>query len=152
MTSGELDTVLRTLKRLKQAGIHLELTYLLIPTLNDDTDTIRKMALWIGKELGTDVPLHFARFYPLYKLANLPPTPVSTLDRARRTAMDAGLKFVYVARVPGHEGENTFCPGCGKKVIDRMGFIIEHIHLAQGRCTQCGTEVAGLWESATPKA
>lgn len=146
MTGGELKPVLETAKRIKRAGIHMEITNLVIPTLNDDMERIRETAMWIRDELGPEVPLHFSRFYPLYKLANLPPTPVSTLDRARNTALEAGLDFAYVARVTGHAGENTFCPGCGEKVIERLGFVIEHIRMENGACAGCGTPIPGRWE------
>lgn len=145
VVGGDLEPVLATLRLLKEAGVHIEITNLVIPTLNDDMGKISKLCQWIARELGTGVPLHFARFYPLYKLSNLPQTPVSTLDRARRTAMDAGLKFVYVARVTGHEGENTFCPGCGKTVIKRVGFVIAEVHLENGKCTRCATDIPGRW-------
>lgn len=149
-TGGELQPVLDTLKTLKKNGVHIELTNLVIPTLNDDPGGIREMAQWVRAELGPATPLHFARFYPLHKLANLPPTPVQTLDRARESAQAAGLQHVYVARVTGHPGENTFCPGCGSKVIDRLGFVIEATRLTDGRCDGCGTPVAGVWNPRPP--
>ncbi|TVQ38445.1 MAG: AmmeMemoRadiSam system radical SAM enzyme [Spirochaetaceae bacterium] len=145
MCAAELEPVLRTLTRLRDAGVHLEITNLVIPTLNDDTRQIRAMCSWIKQELGPDVPLHFARFYPLYKLANLPPTPVSTLDRARTIAMEEGLHYVYVARVTGHVGENTFCPHCGEPAISRMGFIIEELAIEEGRCRNCDGTIPGRW-------
>lgn len=140
---GELEPVLRTLRQLRDAKIHIEITNLLIPTLNDDLDSIGDMCRWIADELGPDVPLHFARFYPLYKLIDLPRTPASALDKARETALEAGLRYVYVARVPGHEGENTFCPGCGKTIIVREGFIIDENHVENGSCHFCGTRIPG---------
>ncbi len=145
VVGGELEPVLGTLKLLRGAGVHIEITNIVIPTLNDDMGKISQMCQWIANELGTGVPLHFARFYPLYKLSNLPQTPVSTLDKARRTALDAGLKFVYVARVSGHEGENTFCPSCGKTVIKRVGFVIDEMHLENGKCIYCGADIPGRW-------
>ena len=145
LCEGELTPVLETLKQLKAANVHIEITNLVIPTLNDDMARIREMCHWIKSELGPGVPLHFARFYPLYKLANLPPTPVSTLDRAREVAFEAGLDYVYVARVTGHEGENTFCPACRKAVIRRMGFMIEETHLKSGKCGHCGAPIPGRW-------
>ncbi len=140
---GELEPVLRTLQQLRAAGIHVEITNLLIPTLNDDMQTIERMCRWIVAELGPDVPLHFARFYPLYKLMDLPRTPVSTLDKARQIALQAGLRFVYVARVPGHEGENTFCPNCHETIIAREGFVIDAIDMENGRCRFCQTRIPG---------
>jgi pyruvate formate lyase activating enzyme len=145
LCEGELTPVLETLKQLKAADLHIEITNLVIPTLNDDMARIREMCRWIKRELGPGVPLHFARFYPLYKLANLPPTPVSALDRARKVALETGLHYVYVARVSGHEGENTFCPGCRKAVIRRMGFMIVETHLKSGKCGHCGAPIPGRW-------
>ncbi|AHE98945.1 AmmeMemoRadiSam system radical SAM enzyme [Thioalkalivibrio paradoxus] len=142
---GELEPVLRSLELLRTAGVHLEITHLLIPTLNDDPATLRRMCIWIRDELGPDVPLHFARFYPLYRLANLPQTPVSTLDRAREIALEVGLRYVYIARVTGHAGENTYCPACGQLAIRRIGFVIGEIHLAEGRCSHCGEPIPGRW-------
>lgn len=143
---AELGPVLENMRLLRNAGVHLEITNLLIPSLNDDMQTVRRMVRWIRDELGPETPLHFARFYPLYKLANLPPTPVSTLDRARAAALEEGLEFVYVARVTGHEGEKTYCPSCGTAVIDRLGFVVEDVRLSDGRCSSCGCYIAGLWE------
>ncbi len=140
---GDLDPVLQTLKQVRAAGIHIEITNLLIPTLNDDMETIGAMCRWIRDELGPDVPLHFGRFYPLYKLIDLPRTPVATLDQARQTALQAGLRYVYVARVPGHEGEDTYCPNCGETIIDREGFMIDFVHVDNGRCRYCQTEIPG---------
>ena len=145
VVGGELEPVLGTLKLLKGAGVHIEITNILIPTLNDDVEKISEMCQWIASELGSNVPVHFARFYPLYRLSNLPQTPVSTLNKARHTALDAGLEFVYVARVTGHEGENTFCPGCGETVIKRVGFVIGEIHLENGKCKHCGSDIPGRW-------
>lgn len=145
LVGGDLQPVKDAVRMLKQAGVHLEITNLVIPTANDGMDEVKKMCEWIIEELGPDVPIHFARFYPLYKLTNLPPTPVATLDRVRKTAMKAGLRYVYIARVTGHEGENTFCHECGKIIIERMGFMIEALRLESGRCSYCSAPVSGIW-------
>ena len=145
VVGGELQPILESLKTLKAAGVHLEVTNVLLPTLNDEMRLIREMCTWIAAELGPDTPLHFARFYPLYRLTALPRTPISTLDAARATAREAGLNFVYVAKATGHEGENTFCPDCGRVVIGRVGFVIDRFDLDQGRCGHCGREIPGLW-------
>ncbi|TVR58106.1 MAG: AmmeMemoRadiSam system radical SAM enzyme [Spirochaetaceae bacterium] len=142
---GNLEPVLRTMRAVRALGIHLEITNLVIPTVNDDPAVVRAMCRWIRDELGADVPVHFARFYPLYKLANLPPTPVTTLDTARTIALEEGLEHVYVARVTGHEGENTFCPACGSTVIKRLGFVIEEMNITDGACAACGRRIRGLW-------
>ncbi len=143
---GELDPVLATLKRIKDAGVHVEITTIVIPSLNDDMAMLDRMCRWIVAELGPEIPLHFARFYPLYQLSNLPQTPVSTLDKARSVAMEAGLQFVYVSRVTGHEGESTFCPNCGETVVARLGFVVDDLRLdGDGRCTRCGMAIPGRW-------
>jgi pyruvate formate lyase activating enzyme len=143
--SGELKPVLSTLELLKKQGMWFEIVVLIIPTLNDSESEIRSMSRWVKSNLGNDVPLHFSRFHPTYKLKNLPVTPVETLDMARRVAMEEGLHFVYVGNVWGHEGENTFCPGCGKPVIRRVGFKILEVNLKGSSCASCGRMIPGVW-------
>ena len=143
--SGELTPVLETLKTLKQEKVHLEITNLMIPTKNDEMPVVRDMCLWVKKELGADTPIHFSRFYPLYKLKNLPPTPVSTLDKARAMALSAGLEYVYIGNIPSHEGENTFCPKCKKMIIQRTGYMVGEVHLKGGKCGYCGKPIPGIW-------
>lgn len=145
MSQGQISPVLQTLKFLKSQGVHLEITNLVIPTKNDDPALIRDMCAWIKKELGPETPLHFSRFYPLYKLRNLPPTPVSTLERSRKVAMEAGLEFVYIGNVPGHEGEKTYCPHCQKLLIGRQGYIVGEININKGKCKYCGKPIPGIW-------
>jgi len=146
VVGGELAPVLESLKILRDEGLHLEITNIVIPTLNDDLHTIGEMCRWIAGELGPEVPVHFARFYPLYKLSKLPQTPVSTLEQAREAGFGAGLKYVYIAKVTGHEGENTFCPGCGQKAIKRVGFVIAEMNIDNGFCKNCGAAISGLWQ------
>jgi len=142
---GELETALTSLKLLRDNGVHLEVTNIVIPTVNDNMEEIGEMCRWIVSELGPDVPLHFARFYPLYRLSALPRTPVSTLEKAREKAIEAGLKYVYIAKVTGHDAENTYCPNCGEKVIGRVGFVVEEIKLKNGSCSLCETAIPGVW-------
>ncbi len=145
IVGGELQTVLDTLRYLRKKNMHIEITNMVIPTLNDDRKQIKKMCDWIVRNLGPSIPVHFARFYPLYKLSGLPRTPVATLDMARETAMTAGLEYVYVSRVTGHEGENTFCPKCNNKIISRVGFVIDEINIDRGRCEYCKNLIPGRW-------
>jgi pyruvate formate lyase activating enzyme len=145
VSNGELAPVLETLKAYRQAKVHLEITNLLIPTKNDDMNVVKEMCLWIGKELGSETPIHFSRFYPLYKLKSLPATPVSTLEKARSVAMAAGLEYVYIGNVPGHEGENTFCPKCKKMVIKRTSYVVGEVNLKEGKCKFCGKPIPGIW-------
>jgi len=145
LCSGELNPVLETLKMLKKEKVHLEITNLIIPTKNDDLSVIREMGLWIKKELGADTPIHFSRFYPLYKLKSLPPTPVSTLEKAREAALSAGLEYVYIGNIPGHPSENTFCPKCKKRIIQRTGYMVGEVNLKDGKCSYCGKPIPGIW-------
>ena len=142
--SGSLKPVLDSLVVLKQEGVWLEITNLVIPTLNDDMKKIREMSSWIVKNLGPDVPIHFSRFFPHYKLTNLPPTPIETMEGARKSALDAGLKYVYIGNIR-HEGENTFCPKCKKMLIERMGYFVRQNLVSNGKCKFCGTSIAGVW-------
>lgn len=145
LCSGELSPVLETLKILKSEKVHVEITNLVIPTKNDQLSEIKEMCLWIKRELGPDTPLHFSRFYPLFKLKYLPPTPVSTLEKARALALSTGLEYVYIGNVPGHEGEHTYCPKCKKLLIQRIGYMIGEVNLKSGKCKFCGKPLPGIW-------
>jgi pyruvate formate lyase activating enzyme len=146
LCEGQQAPVLESLKILRRSQVHLEITNLLIPTRNDDMEMIRRMCRWIRTELGADTPLHFSRFYPLYRLKSLPPTPVSTLEQARAVALEEGLEFVYIGNVPGHEGANTFCPHCDKMLVRRAGFIVVENKVKHGTCPYCGAPIPGIWE------
>ena len=146
MTGGSLAPVLRSLRVLREEGVHLEITNLIVPGENDDPALIRKMCRWIHDELGPDVPLHFSRFHPCHRLTDLPPTPVEALDRARAIALEEGLKYVYIGNVPGHEAASTWCPSCGELLIRRIGYEVEVVNLAQGTCLSCGAVIEGVWD------
>jgi len=143
---SELEPVLNTLRTIKESGVWLEITCLIIPTLNDDIEKIEEMCLWIRENLGEDVPVHFSRFFPEYKLLKLPPTPIETLEKAREAALGVGLRYVSIGNVPGHEANSTFCPQCGEVVIKRMHFFVQEINLENGICKFCGYPIAGVWE------
>jgi pyruvate formate lyase activating enzyme len=143
--AGQLRPVLDTLKRLAAAGVWFEMVNLLVPTLNDNMDDIKRMSEWIVKQVGPNVPLHFTRFHPDYKLKDLPPTPVETLTRARQIAMDQGCNFVYTGNAPGEGGENTYCPKCKAVMIDRYGFGATIKDMEKGKCGKCGTVIPGVW-------
>jgi pyruvate formate lyase activating enzyme len=143
---GNVDDVLRTLKILKENGVWLEITNLVLPGLNDDPAEIKRMCEWIRGNLGPDTPLHFSRFWPMYKLMNLSPTPVETLQKARAIARGVGLKYVYIGNVAGQAAENTFCPKCGKVVIGRSGYVITDVNIAEGRCKFCAEVIDGIWK------
>jgi pyruvate formate lyase activating enzyme len=142
---AELAPVLRSIRQIARSRAHLEIVNLVVPTLNDSPKMIRGLVDWVAAEVGPDVPLHFSRFHPNYQLRNLPPTPVTTLERARETAMARGLRYVYVGNVPDHPGNHTFCPSCGRAVIERSGFFVAGLHVQNGRCGFCGGKIAGVW-------
>jgi len=147
MTLGNLDDVLRTLKILKQEGVWLEITNLILPGYNDDQDSLIKMCLWIQQNLGSDVPVHFSRFHPSHKMLSLNPTPLATLEKAGKIARDCGLNYVYIGNVPAHAAESTYCPNCHKIVIKRSGYSILKVNIdKQGKCGFCGEEISGVWE------
>jgi pyruvate formate lyase activating enzyme len=147
VTGATLQPVLDALVTLREEGVWLEVTNLLIPTLNDDLAMIRRMATWMRDELGADTPLHLSRFQPQYRMRNLPPTPVEALDRARREALDAGLRYVYIGNVPGHEANSTYCPTDGTLLIRRVGFmVVENKLTADGRCPTCNQTIPGVWK------
>ncbi|MFH1996932.1 MAG: AmmeMemoRadiSam system radical SAM enzyme [Candidatus Omnitrophota bacterium] len=145
---GYLKPVLDNIIYLKKRKVHIELTNLIVPTLNDDMTTIRKMCKWIHDEAGKEVPVHFSRFHPTYKLRNLPPTPVATLERARSVAFEEGLEFVYIGNVPGHEANNTYCPNDKKLLIQRAGYRTLENNIEKGKCKFCGYGIYGVWDKA----
>jgi len=144
--SGTLRPVMDTLVLLKRTGIWFEIVVLLVPTLNDSASEITDMTHWMVDNLGPDVPVHFSRYYPCYKITNIPRTPVATLERAREIAMNAGIRFVYIGNVPGHKAESTYCPKCGKVLIQRLGYFVKVSGLKKGACKYCGEEIPGVWE------
>ena len=146
--NASLRPVLDTILAIRERRIWLELVNLVVPTLNDNPAGIKKMARWIASNLGPDVPVHFSRFYPQYRLENLPPTPVSTLDAAYETCRAEGLRYVYVGNVPGHRAENTYCPNCSRKIVARSGYRIESIDIRDGACRFCAHPIPGIWQEA----
>jgi len=143
---AELAPVLRSIKQVARSDTHLELVNLVVPTLNDSEAMLTELAKWVAGELGPDVPVHFTRFHPDYQLRHLPNTPVQTLELARDIAMDQGIHYAYVGNVPGHPGNQTHCPGCGEVVLERRGFFVTADRIRDGRCRECDTPIAGVWE------
>jgi pyruvate formate lyase activating enzyme len=120
---------------------------LLIPANNDSDAELEAECVWIMRELGPDVPLHFSAFHPDFRMLDVPPTPAATLTRARRIAIDAGLRYVYTGNVHDVAGGTTTCPGCGAAVVERDWYEIESYRLTgDGHCTQCGAAVAGVFD------
>ena len=142
---GHLKPVLESLEIIRASGTWLEIVVLLVTGLNDSEAEVRELARWVKANLGPEVPVHFTRFHPTYRLKNLPPTPLATLERAYDVARAEGLHFVYLGNVPGHPGESTTCPGCGEMLIQRVGFNIVKNRLVKGACPSCKRSIPGVW-------
>lgn len=141
---ARLEPVKETLVRMKQGGVMVEVTTLIIPGLNDDRALLEELAGFLAVELGPDTPWHISRFHPTYRLTDRGVTPEKALIAARRIGLAAGLHHVYIGNVPGSDGESTSCPGCERVVIERVGYQIRGYHLEDGRCTFCGTPADGV--------
>jgi pyruvate formate lyase activating enzyme len=140
---ARLQPVLDGLKKMKELGVWVEVTTLVVPGINDDPAEIEDAARFVAEELGVETPWHISRFFPAYEMTDVPPTPTSTLQRAREIGLEAGLRYVYVGNVPGEA--NTNCHECGRLLIRRSGYwILEHRVQADGTCPDCGTPVAGV--------
>ncbi len=140
----DVETIWRNCRAARERGVHLEITTLVIPGVNDRDDVLKGIADRILTQLGPDIPWHVSGYYPAYRFT-APPTPVSTLERAWRIGKETGLAFVYVGNVPGHRLENTCCPECGALLVERRGFSVSINRLASGSCPDCGREVPGVW-------
>ena len=132
-----LQPVLDACKLYRELKVHLELTYLIIPTKNDGAAELGQFCRWVVKELGPDVPVHFSRFHPDYKLSDVGPTPVKKVVEAWEIGRKAGLEFVYGGNVPHGDYENTRCPKCGSLLIERSGFFASVKGLEGGACQSC---------------
>jgi len=141
---AKLEPVLENLRRMRQMGTWVEITTLVIPTLNDSDQEFEEIARFIVS-LGPEVPWHLSAFYPTYKMLNLPRTPVPLLHRAREIGIKAGLRYVYCGNIPGEEGEDTFCPHCGQRVIERIGFRVTKNDVVNGACRHCHGKIDGVW-------
>lgn len=141
---ARLKPVLDSLKKMKKLGIWVEVTTLLIPTLNDSDDELRQIAEFICS-IGVETPWHISRFHPHYEMTTIPPTPVATIHRAAAIGKACGLKYIYSGNIPGDEGEGTKCSHCGEHLIDRYGFTIEKLNLKGAHCPRCGTLLDGIF-------
>ncbi len=142
---GSLSYVLDSIEIMKDIGVWVEVVNLVIPELNDESDTIRSMCRWIVDHAGADVPLHVNRFVPAYRLTNIPSTPVATLERAHSIAVQEGLHHVYIGNVPGHRHNSTYCHACGAVLIHRVHYSTTIVGMQEGQCRACGTPVPGVW-------
>jgi pyruvate formate lyase activating enzyme len=144
--SATLEPVQKSLVMAKEAGILLEVTHLIIPTLNDKESDTRKLCRWVKANLGKETPLHFSRFFPRYKMKNLPPTSAATLDRAYAIAREEGLDYVYIGNIMSKKGQNTYCPQCDELLIERSGYKILRNVLKDGKCPKCSKKIYGVWK------
>jgi pyruvate formate lyase activating enzyme len=140
---AHIEPVKASIRKMRELGVWVEITTLIIPELNDTTEELREIARFICS-LGPEVPWHVSAFHPMYKLTDRYSTPVQTLRRARQIGVEEGLHYVYSGNVPGDEGENTHCPGCGERILERYGYRILTNRIQDGQCSQCGTTIYGL--------
>jgi pyruvate formate lyase activating enzyme len=145
LTGGKLQPVLDSLKVLKDSGVWLEITNLIVPDWTDNLSDIGNMCKWLSDNGFKNIPLHFSRFYPMHKLEQLPPTPVEILNKAYNIATEEGLKYVYTGNAPGNEISDTKCPSCNSTVIARQGFRISANNISGGKCNKCGSKIEGVW-------
>lgn len=144
--AATLEPVLLTVRVMVEMGVHVEITNLVVPTLNDSDEMFARLADWVCAHAGPEVPLHFSRFFPRFRMTHLPPTPVETLLRARSVARRAGLKHVYVGNAEVEDGDATFCAGCGGRLVVRERYVVRENRLAAtGACPACGHRPYGVW-------
>ncbi|MCP4681360.1 MAG: AmmeMemoRadiSam system radical SAM enzyme [Desulfobacterales bacterium] len=148
LNGGMLQPVLNTFKNMHGQGVWFEMTTLMVPSYVDNEEMIKRMCGWILKELGPDYPLHLLRFFPRYKLTRLPATPLSTLEKMRKLALQEGIRYVYLGNVPGHEGCHTYCHKCKKILVERKGYLIAQFNLEHGHCKFCRTQIPGRWDDS----
>jgi pyruvate formate lyase activating enzyme len=142
-----LQPVLDCIMTMKSMGTWVEVTNLIVPTLNDSQEDIEELSDWMLEYAGPDTPLHFSRFFPMYRLPDLPPTPLEVLEEARATAKDKGMRFVYVGNAVSSEGAVTVCPNCGAAVMARQGYIVtSRLVDENGLCGMCSAPVPGVWK------
>jgi pyruvate formate lyase activating enzyme len=146
-TTGSLNPVLRTLKTVKESGVWLEITNLVIPDHNDSLEAMEEMCHWLANNGFKDTPLHFSRFYPTYKLTDTPPTPVKTLLKAREIALQHGIQYVYLGNVAHTKDEDSYCHNCNALLIERYNYAIREYLLEDGKCPDCGTDIPGRWHN-----
>lgn len=138
---ARLKPVLDSIRRLHSMGVWLEVTTLLIPGLNDSDDELRAVARFLVS-VSPGIPWHVSRFHPTYRMRDIPPTSLASMERALSIGKEEGLEYVYGGNVPGHATESTVCPDCGETLIEREGFRLRKNRAALGRCPRCGREIA----------
>jgi pyruvate formate lyase activating enzyme len=144
--SATLKPIQNALVVAKSMGVLVEVTNLVIPTLNDKPEEFRELSQWVRGNLGVETPLHFSGFAPMYQMRHLPPTSLQTLEMARDIAISEGLENVYIGNRKTEKGENTYCPQCRKLLVERVGYTVLGNRLQDGRCPDCGREIYGVWK------
>jgi len=142
---GDLRPVLERIVQVRKSGVLLEIVTLVVPTLNDREDDFRQLARWVKANVGTDVPVHYSQFHPMYQLTNLPPTPRATLEMAHDVSRAEGLEYVYLGNLPGHPAESTYCPACGELLIERRGLSVLQNRLKGNQCPKCQRVIPGVF-------
>jgi len=143
-SKARLAPVLEAIRLLRASGVWVEVTTLVVPGLNDSDAELEAIAGFV-RSVGADVPWHVTRFHPAHRIPDAVPTPVETVRRARRIGLAAGLRHVYTGNLPGDEGLDTACPGCGKRLVSRPSLRAVASRLRDGACPDCGARVAGVW-------
>ncbi len=144
---GQLEPVLETIKTIHESRTWLELIHLVVPGYTDDLEEIKKMCQWIKENVGENVPVHFTRFWPQYKLLNLPPTAEESIKKARNVCLSTGVKFVYTGNIEDKEGSSTYCPDNNQVLITRQGFFLEKNFINKdGKSTLCPSTIPGVWQ------
>lgn len=146
VAGGHLEPVLRTLKLAAESGVQLEVVNLVVPGQNSSSEQVGQLSRWVRENLGADTPLFFSRFMPGFRMTGTPATSLEELRQARDQARQAGLRYVYLGNVPGDEGENTYCPRCGRVLVRRVGFAVLENVMRASRCPDCGETIPGIWE------
>lgn len=150
LCGARLRPVLENLEHIRRLGWHLEVTTLVIPGWNDSDEELAGIAGFIADKLGKETPWHVSRFHPTYRLTDRPSTPVERLEAAWRIGREAGLKYIYVGNVPGHDTNSTKCPQCGCVCIERSGFSVRDNRLKDGTCSSCGGAIEGIFTPPVP--
>jgi len=140
------EPIFRTLQIMKEHKVHIEITDLIVPKVGDSIEDARKLIRWVVENLGEDVPMHFLRFYPAYRMLDFPITPTETLEKIIEVAKEEGVKYAYIGNIPGHKYENTYCPYCGELLIERYGFDILKNKIKNGKCPKCGKKISGVFD------
>lgn len=146
INGATLNPVLETLKTLRESKVWLEITYLLIPEINNSDKMLNEMCEWLAKNNFQNTPVHFSKFFPTYQLQDLYPTSLKDLNKAEKIAKKHGIKHIYIGNVKGNKSENTFCPNCKNTLITRNGFTANNIKIKNNKCIFCGEIIVGKWE------